>query len=281
MNKDHFPVLSMQEFGESWTPDLNLLYHELKGARQIEKAHKHDFFIIMLFESGNGTHTIDFKDYPVSAHQVHLVFPGQVHKWNFGRKTVAHQLMVSRTLFESFSPSFRFTFAYYRNHPIIDLTKNAYQQILNEIIAVKNELGSKQVLWELIRARNEVIALLVSKAAEKQFKELDIHHTHPILNKFLSLIDRHFKEEHSVSFYAGQLNITPNYLNILSKKHFKVPATYLIQSRAVLEAKRLLQASDLSIKEIGFELGFYDHAYFTKFFKSLTGTTPTTFRLQS
>lgn len=281
MNKDHFPVLGMQEFGESWTPNLNLLYHELKGARQIEKAHKHDFFIILLFESGSGTHTIDFEEYKISGYQVHLVFPGQVHKWNFGRKTVAQQLMVSRPLFESFSPSFRFTFTHYQNNPVIDLSKNAYQQLLNEFIAIKKELGSKNTLWELIRARNEVIALLVSKAAEKQFKELDINHANPILNKFVTLIDQHFKEEHSVSFYAGLLNITPNYLNILSQKHLKVSATYLIQSRTILEAKRLLQASDLSVKELAFELGFYDHAYFTKFFKTLTGTTPTAFRQQS
>ena len=277
---DHFPILGMQEFGESWTPDLSMLYHELKGARNIEKAHKHDFFILLLFESGSGIHTIDFVDYPVAAHQAHLVLPGQVHKWKFGKKTVAHQLMISRTFFESFSPALRFSIAYYQNHPVIDLSKAAYEQLLYEILSVKKELQRKQILWELIKARNEVIALIVSREAERYFKEAETNHTHPVLNRFLSLIDQHYKEEHSVAFYAKMLNITPNYLNILSQKNLKVSATYLIQNRAVLEAKRLLQVSDLSVKEIAFELGFYDHAYFSKFFKSQTGATPTEFRLQ-
>ncbi|MCH5685442.1 helix-turn-helix domain-containing protein [Niabella sp. W65] len=52
----------------------------------------------------------------------------------------------------------------------------------------------------------------------------------------------------------------------------------MIQQRVLLEAKRLLQSTDLSIKEIAFELGFVDHAYFSNFFKSHTGATPTEFK---
>jgi len=39
-----------------------------------------------------------------------------------------------------------------------------------------------------------------------------------------------------------------------------------------------LKLDDLSIKEIAFELGFADHAYFSNFFKAQIGLIPTQFR---
>ncbi len=52
----------------------------------------------------------------------------------------------------------------------------------------------------------------------------------------------------------------------------------LIQSRISIEAKRMLYFSDLSIKEIGYELGFSEPANFSAFFKNCTGMSPSTFR---
>ncbi|WP_232516389.1 helix-turn-helix domain-containing protein [Chitinophaga caeni] len=57
-----------------------------------------------------------------------------------------------------------------------------------------------------------------------------------------------------------------------------VPATHMIQNRILLEAKRLLQASECSIKEIAYELGFNDLAYFSNFFKTQTGYSPRQFK---
>jgi AraC-like DNA-binding protein len=56
--------------------------------------------------------------------------------------------------------------------------------------------------------------------------------------------------------------------------------TDMIQERIVMEAKRLLFHSDLSVKEIGYSLGFEDAAYFNRAFKKKAGTTPLEFRQQ-
>jgi YesN/AraC family two-component response regulator len=92
-----------------------------------------------------------------------------------------------------------------------------------------------------------------------------------MIKKFNSLIDNHFNEEFSVNFYADKLNITPNYLNILSQRYLKSPAGDIIKERTILEAKRLLTSTDLSIKEIAYQLGFNDNGYFSKVFKKYTG----------
>lgn len=276
--KEHFPVLGIKEFQNDLAADNSLLYHEIHGERLIEKPHKHDFFVFLLFGTGSGTHSIDFADYEVRGNQMHLLFPDQVHRWEFGTDTSAYQLMISRSVFETFANSLRFSFAHYRNHPVIDLNPEVFQKLLYEFKAIQSELTAKPVLWDIVNLRSRIIASLVSHEAENKFNDLTVYKAKPGLFKFHSLIDLHFKEEKSVTFYAGKLNITANYLNILCKRHFNASATQLIQNRVILEAKRLLHASEKSVKEIAFELGFYDLAYFSRFFKAQTGTSPRQFR---
>ncbi|HEX7845998.1 MAG TPA: helix-turn-helix transcriptional regulator [Chitinophagaceae bacterium] len=272
-------VIGIQGFREGQLAGREeILFNELHGERFIEKPHKHDFFIIILFDEGRGVHNIDSVDYPVGNHQVHVLFPGQMHKWNIKAGTIGYQLMVERVFFEQFAPYFRFSFTNYQNHPVIPLTDSAFSQLHYEFDAIKNELKRERSLAHLISARASVIAAIVSREAETTFTEFKVYQSNAKLAAFNMLIDEFFKEEKFVAFYAGKLYISANYLNILCKKHLKISATRLIQQRVCTEAKRLLQSAGLSIKEIAFELGFADHAYFSNFFKSQTGMSPTEFR---
>lgn len=275
---EHFPVLGIHEFNENQLKSCHLLFNELHGARSIDDPHKHDFFIINLFEHGVGSHTIDFTEYQVKDFQIHLVFPDQVHQWVIEKETVGYQLMISRDWFESFLPSLRFSASYYQNHPVINLSKDNFDVFLYEFQAIQKELKGENVFWELIQKRSELIGLLVSKTVEGAFKDFEIYNSNPIISKFLQLIDQYFKAERSVSFYADKLNISANYLNIVCKKNLNASASSLIQDRILLEAKRLLKVSEMSVKDIVYDLGFYDHASFSKFFKAQTGMTPSQFK---
>lgn len=277
--KDGFiPLINIEEFRKGQLVGREeILFNELSGERHIEKPHKHDFFIIILFEKAKGVHNIDSIDYSVGNQEVHVLFPGQVHKWAL-EETKGYQLMVEKPFFEHFAPYFRFSFTNYQNHPVIQLTDNAFQLLFYEFNAIKNELKQKNSLAQLISARAAVIATIVSREAEKAFTEFKIYQSNPRLARFNLLIDEFFKEQKYVSFYAEKLHVSANYLNVLCKKHLKVSATHLIQLRVCTEAKRLLLSTTLSIKEIAFQLGFVDHAYFSNFFKNKTGTSPSLFR---
>lgn len=275
----YVPIIGIHEFREGQTAGRKeLVYNELHGEKHIEKPHKHDFFIIILFDRAKGTHSIDFQDYIINNKQIHVLFPDQVHKWYIEPNSTGYQLMIDKIFFERFAPYFRFSFTNYINHPVIALTENVFKLLKYEFEAIKDELQSDHSLQDIISARAAVIAAIVSKTAEDLFTNAKVFQSNPRLAKFHLLIDQFFKEEKSVTFYAEKLNISANYLNILCKKNLKVSATQLIQQRVLLEAKRMLQSTDLSIKEIAFELGFVDHAYFSNFFKGQTKYTPTEFR---
>jgi len=275
------PTLRLQGFRENqFAGKDELLFNEIFGEKVIEKPHKHDFFVIILFDKASGIHNIDSIDYAIGNNEVHVLFPNQMHKWHIKEGTVGYQLMIEKSFLEQFAPAFRFSFTNYQNHPVISLNDDSFEQLLYEFIAIREELISVNPIIQLISARAAVIAAIVSKEAELYIEEFKIYQTNPRLAKFNLLIDKYYKEQKGISFYADQLNISPNYLNILCKRNLKVSASHLIQQRIVIEAKRLLQSSDISIKEIAYQLGFSDHAYFSNFFKNQTELTPSQFRDQ-
>ncbi|WP_404402024.1 helix-turn-helix domain-containing protein [Pelagibacterium halotolerans] len=95
---------------------------------------------------------------------------------------------------------------------------------------------------------------------------------------YQALVDAHFRESRAVPFYARRLGITPTHLNRVCRRVFGASALAVIERRVVLEAKRYLQFSTLSIKEIGILLGYPDPAYFSRFFAQRAGMAPTAFR---
>lgn len=278
--QETFPVLELKEFQFSLESDYSLLYHSVQGKNKIEKPHKHDFFLLFLVEKGSGTHTIDFIEHPVSDHQLHILFPDQVHKWELGEQTSGFQLMISKRVFETFSTNLRFSFMFSQHHAVINLSKDVFRSLLYEFNTLKQELGRIPIHWDIVYSRSKLVAQLVTREVEEKFDDLPLYHAHPILLKYRTLIDTHFRDEKTVTYYADRLHISANYLNILCKTHLNISALYLIQNRVILEAKRLVQASEKSIKEIGYYLGFNDLAYFSNFFKSQTGLSPRQFREQ-
>lgn len=275
---EKIPVLDIREFlsDQQTVPDFQ--YHEIMGKRLIEKFHKHDFFLFLLFEQGSGIHSIDFTDHKVTDHQVHILFPHQVHRWTLGARTKAYQFMISKRIFETFSSSLDLSFLLYQSHPVVNLSPKTFQLLLYEFQSVRTELKQAPISWDLIYLRSNIIAQLVNREAGQKFKDMGQYRSSPVLQRYLSLVEQYFREERSVAFYANLLHITPNYLNILCKRHFQLPAMFFIQKRVTLEAKRMILATDLSLKEIAFELGFTDPAYFSNFFRAQTGSSPREFR---
>ena len=87
-----------------------------------------------------------------------------------------------------------------------------------------------------------------------------------------------YKKEHSTSYYANALYITPDHLNRTFKSKTGTTAKDYIQSRIITEAKRLLYFSDLANKEIAYELGFNEPGNFSAFFKKHTQLSPSNFK---
>lgn len=96
--------------------------------------------------------------------------------------------------------------------------------------------------------------------------------------QFLEILSAKYRNYHDVSSYAEMLNITARKFSETYKRCGGMGAKEIINGQIVAEAKRLLQFSSNTGKEIGFELGYNEKPYFTTVFKRKTGQTPTAFR---
>lgn len=100
-----------------------------------------------------------------------------------------------------------------------------------------------------------------------------------LLAAFIELVESDFCKQCSVEEYAAQLNITSAYLNTLARRFTGHTAQGVLHQRLLLEAKRQLIYTALTISQISDGLGFSEPAYFSRFFKRLTGQSPKAFRL--
>lgn len=99
-----------------------------------------------------------------------------------------------------------------------------------------------------------------------------------LVNRFRSLVDRHFHEQWPLSRYARELGISTTHLNRLTRQCAQEKASEVIRDRVLLEARRDLTYTVKSVSEIAYSLGYRDPAYFSRVFTRATGMSPTTFR---
>ncbi|MGJ7030065.1 helix-turn-helix domain-containing protein [Niabella hirudinis] len=272
------PVLNLDNFAFNAVNGITILNHVLKGSNRITRPHKHNFYLFFLIHESSGSHTIDFVEHPVNNYQIHVLLPGQVHHWNLGASTTGFQLMISEAIFQTMINYLSFSPVFYFRHPVLSLDAHRFSVFHHEFQQLDEELHTSRPNLDIIYTRSKLIVQLLGKEQENQSEIIQKMKSNPLVIRYTTMVNEQFREHRSVAYYAKQLNITPNYLNILCKRSLYASATELIQKRLVLEAKRLLEVSGKSIKEIAYELGFYDTANFSNFFKSQTGVAPKAFR---
>ena len=99
-----------------------------------------------------------------------------------------------------------------------------------------------------------------------------------LIRNFQGLVDRHFKDHWTVAAYASALAITPTHLNRICRTVLNRSALVGMHDRLLLEAKRNLIYTSMTVKEVSNALCFSDPAYFTRFFAKNAGQSPTAFR---
>lgn len=101
---------------------------------------------------------------------------------------------------------------------------------------------------------------------------------HEILTRYRDLLERHFRVEKRLDFYADRLHITVARLNEACKARRDSTASQLLHDRIVTEAKRYLIYSGMTVAEVAHALGYDDPAYFNRFFTKRVGLAPGAFR---
>ena len=106
-------------------------------------------------------------------------------------------------------------------------------------------------------------------------------HSEKIFYDFLDLLHTHYRKQRRVSFYAGELSLTPRHLTTVIRLVSGRSAARWIEEYIVLEAQILLRNSPMAIKEIAYGLGFNEQSLFSKYFSRVSGSSPESYRRSS
>ncbi|MET3036070.1 AraC family transcriptional regulator [Chryseobacterium sp. NRRL B-14859] len=94
------------------------------------------------------------------------------------------------------------------------------------------------------------------------------------VNRFKILLQRDYRKEKKVSYYAGELNITSRKLTEMTEYVLGKTAKHVIIEKLITECRKALNFSNSTISEISYELGFSNEGNFTNFIKKHTGKNP-------
>lgn len=143
-----------------------------------------------------------------------------------------------------------------------------------------DELIGSQLAHREIAVASLLRTLLIYCDSECNVRIADDNNTSKvqIVTQYKDLVAQHYTETHRVSDYARMLNITPKYLNQVTREILGMTAKSIIHEQLTIQARRELKFSDDSIKQVAFKLGFSEPFHFSKYFKRQVGCSPSAYR---
>lgn len=252
---------------------------ELSGS-----VHSHDYYEIVWVINGIGKLHVDMQEHLIENSMIFCLKPHQAHRF------------VGDADMDGFVFSFTDEFFNVGEYEFDISCEASLQQLFNEhlpvviqkVIAEEIMHINLQMLKEyknhypfkcqLLKRYFKIFLILLSRQVEEFVGSVGETRETKLIKRFMELVDKNFREEKMAAGYAARLTVTANYLSKTVKKHTGFSVGHHIRQRVVLEAKRMARYSDSGMKEIAYELGFFDSAHFSRFFKSVAGTNFTDFK---
>ncbi|QJE95018.1 helix-turn-helix domain-containing protein [Luteolibacter luteus] len=246
--------------------------------------HYHDFFQVSLI-LGEALLMHDFREQRVHGNTLFFLSPGQVHAAISGGETDGTILSFTREFFDAGaagSPSLLLDLPFFYAPdfaPWMEVPDRALEDVRRVFREIQNEFDqARPGASEIVRALLRILLVKASRWRAEGDASLPSSRSSALARDFQLLVERHFREWQALEPYARELGVTNNHLNDVIRETTGTPAGEHIRKRRLLDAKRLLLYSGLSVSEIGFRLGFKDPSYFARFFRRYQEQTPAEFR---
>ena len=250
-------------------------------------------FTVILCIDGTENGTVNLKEMSINKGSLLMTFPNNVLKIEAGYPTATVRgIMLSQDFMRMLQVDVKNSLPLFMRlayNPLVNLTQEQQEDIeryfdLLENISNNSDLAHRD---EIVRGLLMSMFYRISDTYEQRPQVLDEkersvrNRREEYFAKFITLLSENFKHERTVGFYAEQMCVTPKYLSLLIKDFSGKSAAEWIDSYVITEAKTLLRYSTMSIQEVAYELNFSSQSFFGKYFKHLTGMSPSEYKLSA
>lgn len=246
------------------------------------RAHAHaDLNHVFHITSGAGVMYVDAETIAFAAPCLVLAPSGVVHGFAYEAETTGAVLTIADSYLRDLTsrePDFANLFRAPRQLPLgLDSRVAASLDSLSRELVWTAPGGGAAVEAHLLTVLVEALRLLVrAEAAHPAVQGIQA----TLVARFRELVEAHYRASLSVDDYAQRLGVTIGRLRAACLKVAAASPLRLVQDRMMLEAKRALLYSNMTIAEVGYHLGFEDPAYFSRFFAKAEGCSPRAFRAE-
>ncbi len=288
--KQNIPTYGLQSFSHPQYASRQFHVEPFDANRhfRVSYPHRHDFFEVLYLTKGSGNHVIDSSQYKIEPPCVFYMSPGQAHKIEFS-SDIEGYLFIFAAEFYLFDKNnqnrlleFPFFFNIHQDNPPLQLYDDSDCEFLKQLF----KKGIQEVAKEdggnvdLLRSILDTILNYTSGLYTIEEQGVSSGRGHLLVKRFFQLVEENYQNNLSVNQYADLLAITANHLTQTVKQLTGRTSNEVIQSKQILEIKRLLIHTSLTVTQIADQLNFADQSYFTKFFKKSIGVTPAKFRAE-
>ncbi|QJD97858.1 AraC family transcriptional regulator [Mucilaginibacter robiniae] len=264
---------------------LGLMVHHTNNLKLAEdestkSAHRDDHYIFFFIEDGSASIMVDFEEVYICSRALYYILPGQVHHRIKDEHATGWFMAIDSTLMpKDYRPVFE-------SHLLLQqpccLNTHQYQQCQTLLQLIYQQYIVEEQSNFHINLLQSLVSAFLSMAAGayslNTAQPLKLSRPLQIAHDFKALLRLNIKFIKSPSDYAARMHISETYLNEVLKKVTGFSVSYWILNEIMLEAKRLLYYSELTVKEIAHQLGYEDHTYFSRLFKKANQLTPLSFR---
>lgn len=243
--------------------------------------HRHDFFLILAIQQGEGIHEIDFTPYKVLDHSVFFLRPGQVHQLDLKAGSSGYLVEFNS---EFYHPKDKVSIQRLRkasNKNFCELQLDRFNRLLDILASMFREFNAKEEGYqEMILSSLDIffIEFVRQSPNPNAVVTTAASYTQERFEEFMELLDKYIATQKQVSQYTDRMSLSAYQLNEITKSSIGKTASDLINEHIILEAKRYLLATPNQVKDIADLLGYEDPSYFIRFFKKHTGFSPDAFR---
>ncbi len=262
---------------------LDVFYKKYKT--YITTSERIDFWAIIIITDGECDHWLDFEKYHLSAGSFLFIRQRQVQKFELNEKMKGYMFLFTTSfLYKNESDKELLSnfhiFNNFLNSPLLqpdNITLSELEKITSHLCRIfdgVNDFAKDEMLRSIFKV------FLYTCERFKRDKTNNVYLDKDVLlfNKFRSLVENNISHKTTVQNYAEMLFISNKKLNYLTQKYLAKSAKLFIAEQLILESKRLLVHTSISIKETAYQLGFEEPTNFVKFFKRFTKLTPQNFR---
>lgn len=264
------------------------------GAPYSSPIFRANYFTFVLIRTGQSSYTLDGTEYLVNPRTLYFTNPGHLKGFGVKRDVTGFLISFSDSFLQQFinnEPFQQYPFLLSEIVPPQSLTDSFFEQLwqLGELILVEQK-NPQSTTKEVIASYFNIFLLKVKAKLYETYDPIaEGDRSSALIRTFKQLIEEHFRallrgqatQVPSVQTLADDMRLHPNYLSTIIKSKTGKTVHDWISQRVLLEAQGLLRSTNLSIKEVAYQLGFNEANYFGKFFKKATGLTPGTYRKQA